>query len=132
VQVDLKMNTVTISPRAQNIPQILALAFSVSILHLLCIPYVSYPQQKSSPSSQTSPPGFISPSIYSAGYLSSKVPTNVHLSSVRQETSEDRACRYDFNKDLMCGCNYVLPNFVGENVSDEGSLEVAGCGSAWR
>jgi len=130
VQVDLKMNTVTISPRAQNIPQILALAFSVSILHLLCIPYVSHPQQKSSPSLQTSPPGFISPSIYSAGYLSSKVPTNVYLSSVRQETSG--VCRYDFNKDLMCGCNGVLPNCVGEDVSDEGSLEVAGCGSAWR
>ncbi|XP_020609146.1 uncharacterized protein LOC110047744 [Orbicella faveolata] len=134
VQVDLKLNTVIISPRAQNIPQILALAFSVSVLHLLCIPYVSHPSRKSSPSSQTSPSGFISPSIYSAGYLSSKVPTNVCL-SVRQdmlETSEERVCHYDFNEDLPCGCNDGLPNVVGENVSDEESLEAAGCGSAWR
>jgi len=131
VQVDLKMNMVIISPRAQNIPQILALAFSVSILYLLCIPYVSHPRKKSSPSLQTSPSGFISPSIYCAGYLSSRVPTNVCL-SVRQETSEETVCQYDFNEDLPCGCNDGLPNFVGENVSDEESLEVARCGSAWR
>ncbi|KAL9978366.1 hypothetical protein ACROYT_G015867 [Oculina patagonica] len=33
VQVDLKLNKVVISPLAQNIPQILALAFSMSVLH---------------------------------------------------------------------------------------------------
>ena len=137
VQVDLKLNTVKISPRAQNIPQILALAFSVSILHLLCIPYVSHPLQKSSPSLQTSLSGFISPSIYSAGYLSSKVPTNVYLSVGQDfsdvlETSQERVFRYDFNEDLPCGCNGGLPNFAGENVSDEESLEAGGYGSAWR
>ena len=137
VQVDLKSSTVIISPRAQHIPQILALAFSVSILHLLCIPYYSRPSRTSSPSSQTPPLGFISPSIYSAGYLSSKVPTNVYL-SVGQDfsdmlgTSEENDFRYDFNKDLPNGCNGGLPNFAGENVPGEESLEAAECGSAWR
>ena len=135
VRVDLKLNSVIISPRAQNIPQILALAFSVSILHLLCIPYCSHPYQKSSPSSQISASGLISPSIYSAGYLSSKVPTNVYLSvgqdfSAKLETFEDRFCRYDFNGDIHDGWNGSLPNFVGENVSDDECLEEAGSGSA--
>ena len=102
VRIDLKLNKVVISPRAQNIPQILALAFSVSILHLLCIPYRSHQSRKSSPCSQLSHSGFISPSFYSAGYLSSKVPTNVYLSvgqdsSAELENAEDRICRYDFN-----------------------------------
>ena len=107
VRVDLKANKVVISPRAQNIPQILALAFSISILHLLCIPYrSSHPSCKSSPSSQISHSGFISPSFYSAGYFSSKVPSNVYLSvdqnfSPGLETFEDGYSRYDFNADRL-------------------------------
>ncbi len=110
VQVDLKLNKVVISPLAQNIPQVLALAFSVSVLHLLCIPYrPEHPSCKSSPT-QTTHCGFISPSFYSAGILSSKVPTNVYL-SVDQDFCADsenyddrsRACWYDFDADMLYG-----------------------------
>ena len=55
-----------ISPRAQHIPEILALACSISILYLLCLP-----MPQSQPSSIV-----VSPSLYTAGYLSQKVRRN--------------------------------------------------------
>jgi len=66
VRIDLLRNRVVISPRAQHIPEILALACSISILYLLCLP-----MPQSHPSSIV-----VSPSLYAAGYLSQKVPRN--------------------------------------------------------
>lgn len=103
VRVDLKANKVVISPRAQNIPQILALAFSMSILHRLCIPDYSHP-------SQTADSGFISAPF---------------------ESLEDRVCRDDSNEDMPCGWNDDLPNSAGDNTWGGESLEgvESGCGS---
>jgi len=68
VRIDLLRNRVVISARAQHIPEILALACSISILYLLCMPM---------PQSHTSSTN-VSPSLYTAGYLSKKVPRNVY------------------------------------------------------
>ena len=109
VRIDLKENKIEISPRAQDIPEVLALALSVSILHLLCIPYNPEPSQESTPAAQTSYTGPISSSFYSAGYLSVKVPTNVFLAerkdgSVTAEAVSKWGC-YDFNQDSSCDWN---------------------------
>lgn len=103
VRVDLKANKIVISPCAQNIPQILALAFSMSILHRLYIPDYSHP-------SQTADSGFISAPF---------------------ESLEDRVCRDDFNEDMSCGCNDDLPNSASDNTWGGESLEgvESGCGS---
>ena len=50
VRIDLKENKVVLSPRAQDIPELLALAFSVSILYLLCTPYEPEPPLEPMPS----------------------------------------------------------------------------------
>lgn len=70
VRIDLLRNRVVMSPRTQHIPEILALACSISILYLLCMP-----MPESQPSSAA-----VSPSLYTAGYLSKKVPRNDYQS----------------------------------------------------
>ena len=106
VRIDLNGNKVVISPGAQDIPEVLALAFSVSILHLLCMPYSPRPLQESTPAAQTSYYDEVSPSFYSAGYLSTRVPTNVYLRMQRKacialEAFAGHGC-YDFNHDSSC------------------------------
>ena len=65
VRLDLKQSKIVISPGAHDIPEILALAFSVSILYLLCMPYKPRPSQESSPASQLSSLGEISAIFFS-------------------------------------------------------------------
>ena len=86
VQIDLLRNRVVISPRAQHIPEILALACSISILYLLCMPMC-----QSHPSSTV-----VSPSLYTAGYLSKKVPRNDNQSVVMDLVEQI----LDFSEDI--------------------------------
>ncbi|KAL9978858.1 hypothetical protein ACROYT_G016438 [Oculina patagonica] len=79
VRVDLKLNRVVISPRAQSIPQSLALAFSLLVLYRLCIPNYSLPSEISLLPSQT------------ASFSFTVAPF---------ETFEDKFCHDDFNEDI--------------------------------
>ena len=85
VRIDLGSNKIEISPQAQDIPEVLALAFSLSILHLLFIPYLSY--DKCRPASQTSTCASIPSSFHSAGYDSKNVPTNAYLGVGNKEAT---------------------------------------------
>ena len=53
VRIDLKENKIDIPPRVEDIPEVLAMALSVSILHLLCIPFKPESSQESTPAAQT-------------------------------------------------------------------------------
>ncbi|XP_078364164.1 uncharacterized protein LOC144648506 [Oculina patagonica] len=80
VFIDFKRGIFVVSPASQNIPEIIALAFSVSILYLLCKPYTPTPSKESSPSSHKKAKGDkITPMLLAAGYSSTSVPTNVYL-----------------------------------------------------
>ena len=80
VYVDLKRGLFVMSPTAHDIPEIIALAFSVSILYLLCKPYNPTPANESSPSfHKKAGKDKVTPMLLAAGYKSSMVPTNVHL-----------------------------------------------------
>ena len=80
VYVDLKRGIFVVSPASQNIPEIIALAFSVSILYLLCKPYTPTPSKESSPSSHKKAKNDkITPMLLASGYSSTSVPTNVYL-----------------------------------------------------
>ena len=116
VRIDLKNNKIVISPRAQDIPEVLALALSVSILHLLCTPYSPKSSQESTPAAQINLA--TSPSFYSAGYLSTKVPTNVYLAEARKVCIASEALHvakfsgYDFNQDSSCYWNQGSEDIV--------------------
>ena len=101
VTIDLKANKVEIPPQAHDIPEVLALAFSLSILHLLFIPYLSY--DKCRPASQTSTCASIPSSFHSAGYGSTNVPTNAYLGVGNKEATSENVtygCS-DFNEDFF-------------------------------
>ena len=133
VRVDLKKNKIEISPRTQDIPEVLALAFSVSILHLLCTPYNPKPLQESIPAARTN--SAISSSFYSAGYLSTKVPTNVYLAVARKVCIASEALNvakfsgYDFNQDLSCYWNQGLEEIVGDFERGNEESGRVGCSS---
>ena len=79
VYVDLKRGLFVMSPSAHDIPELLALAFSVSILYLLCKPFISF-ASGSSPSFHKKAHGdHVTPMLVAAGYRSNTVPTNVYL-----------------------------------------------------
>ena len=79
VRVDLKAGIIT-SPFCQDIPEILALALSVSILYLLCKPYFPKDSRESWPCYHIHRQGDqLSPMITAAGYYSTMVPTNTAL-----------------------------------------------------
>ena len=67
VRIDLKRNKVVISPRAQDIPEVLALAFSVSMFHRLCMRKQPPPPKVTTRSSYS---GAISSSFNSRSYWS--------------------------------------------------------------
>ena len=80
VYVDLKRGLFVMSPSAHDIPELLALAFSVSILYLLCKPFIPTPANESSPSFHKKAHGdHVTPMLLAAGYKSTTVPTNVYL-----------------------------------------------------
>ena len=80
VYVDLKQGLFVMSPFAHDVPEIIALAFSVSILYLLCKPYTPTPANESSPSfHKKAKNDKVTPMLLAAGYKSATVPTNVHL-----------------------------------------------------
>ena len=80
VYVDLKRGLFVLSPSAQDAPEIIALAFSMSILYLLCKPYNPTPANVSSPSfHKKAKEDKVTPMLLAAGYKSSTVPTNVYL-----------------------------------------------------
>ena len=114
VKINLKENTIVISPRAQDIPELLALAFSVSILYLLCLPHDPEPSQESTQKASKFHPDTISSSFYSAGYLSTKVPTNVYLAAVGKACIASEALgktgSYDFAGDFSKDWNRGLEN----------------------
>ena len=114
VKINLKENTIVISPRAQDIPELLALAFSVSILYLLCLPRDPEPSQESTQKASKFHPDTISSSFYSAGYLSTKVPTNVYLAEAGKACIASEALvksgSYDFAGDLSKDWNRGLEN----------------------
>ena len=132
VRLHRKKNKTENSPGAQDIPKVLALAFSVSILHLLCMPYNPEAPHESRPAAQTSYSGAISSSFYSAGYLSTKVPTNVYLAvgkeaSVAVEDFAECGC-YDFNQGSSCDLNQSSE--VASTDSGWGGVGLNGAGSA--
>ena len=111
IRVDLKIGEIVISPSAQDIPECLALAFSVPILYLLCKPYKPQPSEESKPSFNTSGLGNLPPTVYAAGYLSTQVPTNVFLRKTRSQhvyaapKVTDDSPVYDFSDDVVCNFN---------------------------
>ena len=81
VYVDLKRGLFVLSPLAQDVPEIVAFAFSMSILYLLCKPYKPTAANVSSPSfHKKAKEDKVTPMLLAAGYKSSIVPTNVYLS----------------------------------------------------
>ena len=102
VRIDLLKNRVVISSRAQHIPEILALACSISILYVLCMPI---PQ--SHPSST-----IVSPSLYTAGYLSKKVPRSNYQSAMDLVEQV-----LDFSEDISSEW-IQWENATSDNVSD--------------
>ena len=122
VRLDLKQSKIVVSPGAQDIPEILALAFSVSILYLLCTPYKPKRSKESAPASHLSSSGDISPMIFAAGFLSTTVPTNVYLKTrlgsdfcyVGGDDGDDPC--YDFSDDLACDVNQG-PGYEGNDCS---------------
>ncbi|XP_078366082.1 uncharacterized protein LOC144650308 [Oculina patagonica] len=87
VYVDSKKSICNVSPALQNIPEAIALAFSVTILYRLCKPAVavvephtSIPMKRSSPSSHKKAEGDKTPPMPTAGgYRNTSVPTDRHL-----------------------------------------------------
>ena len=80
VYVDLKRGLFVMSPTAYDIPEIIALAFAVSILHLLCKPYNPTPANESSPSfHKKAGKDKVTPMLLAAGYKRAMVSRNVHL-----------------------------------------------------
>ncbi|KAL9981379.1 hypothetical protein ACROYT_G010077 [Oculina patagonica] len=78
--VDIKEGIITTSPFCQDLPEILALALSVSILYLLCKPYVPKESRESWPCYHIHRQADrLSPMILAAGYYSTMVPTNTAL-----------------------------------------------------
>lgn len=104
VYVDLKRGLFVISPSAQDIPEIIALAFSVSIIYLLCKPYTPTPANESSPSfHKKAKSDQVTPMLLAAGYKSATVPSNVYLQrnslSHSDTTSFDGASCYDLDSE---------------------------------
>ena len=121
VRIDLTRNKVVISPGAQHIPEILALACSVSILYLLCMPFNA---QDLSP---------VSPSLYTAGYLSTNVPRNDYLSMAGEviDAAEEFAdIVYDFSQDTSCYWIQGLESATGDSVSGGNDWDGTGNASA--
>ena len=80
VYIDLKRGNIVVPPATQDIPEMIALAFSVSILYLLCKPYTPRPSKESSPSShKKAKTDEITPMLLAAGYNCTSAPTNVFL-----------------------------------------------------
>lgn len=81
VKVDLQKGEVIISPSiCQDIPEILALAVSESILYLLCKPYFPKESREFLPCYHMHRQADrLSPMILAAGYYSTMVPTNTAL-----------------------------------------------------
>lgn len=105
VHVDLKRGLIVMSPSAQDIPEIIALAFSVSILYLLCKPYSPTPGNEPSPSfHKKAKNDKVTPMLLASGYKSATVPTNVYLirsimGSAASGPSLDGAGRYDLDSE---------------------------------
>lgn len=84
VYIDLKRAIFVVSSATQYVPEMIALAFSVSILYLLCKPYSPTPSEESSPSShKLAKRDKITPMLLAAGYSCNSVPTNVYLGPER-------------------------------------------------
>ena len=80
VYVDLKRGLFVMSPSAHDVPEIIALAFSVSILYILCKPYTPSPASESAPSlHKKAGKDKVTPMLLAAGYKSATVPSNVYL-----------------------------------------------------
>ena len=103
--VDLKRGLFVMSPTAHDVPEIIALAFSVSILYLLCKPYNPTPANESSPSfHKKTKNDQVTPMLLAAGYRSATVPTNVYLmrsslGSAASGPSLDGAGSYDLDSE---------------------------------
>ena len=141
MRVKLKKSKVYISPHAQAIPEVLALALSVAVLHLLCMPYIPMERMESSHDDQISRRGpIISPMICAAGFFCRIVPTNVYIKHVLGEDvcapcgGTQGLANYDFNDDLVCEWNEgpecgdydndgLGDTYAEENDDHEGSIE---------
>ena len=93
VFVDLKRGLFVFSPSAQDVPEIVAFAFSMSILYLLCKPYNPTAANVSSPSFHKKVrKDKVTTMLLAAGYKSSVVPTNIYLSrSIKGFSATDRS-----------------------------------------
>ena len=113
IRLDLRNSKIYVSPNAQDIPEALALALAVAVLHLLCMPYLPRPSMEASPDYQVSIRSQItSPIFLVVGYSCHTVPTNTYIKHVLGKqacalcggTLSKSTC-YDFNKDLVCDYN---------------------------
>ena len=99
VYVDLKRGIFVVSPAAQDIPEIIAAAFSVSILYLLCKPYTPTRSKESSPSlHKKAKSDKVFPMLLASGYSSTSVPTNVYLGPEVCGPTEGSGC-YDLDSE---------------------------------
>ena len=140
IRLDLRKSKFEISPRAQAIPEALALGMSVAVLYLLCMPYLPKRSMESSPRDQVGPAisPIVSPIFQVAGYSCRTVPTNVYLKHVLGEDacavygSTEGVGWYDFNKDETRDCNAgpgnggldIRPNDTNGTEDTGGSLSV--------
>ena len=119
IRLDLRKSKIYVSPHAQAIPEALALALSVAVLHLLCMPYHPKPSMEASPDQQTtSIDAIVSPIFRVAGYSCRTVPTNTYikrvLGQVPYSDGYEVAC-YDFNKDQVCDWNEGPEHGIGDS-----------------
>ena len=122
IRLDLRKSKIDVSPQAQAIPEALAFALSIAILHLLCMPYLPKLSMESSPADQIcSINSIISPIFYAVGYSCRTVPTNMYIKYVLGEDegapsgdSCEVSC-YDFNKDQLCDCNVGPVHGIGDS-----------------
>lgn len=110
IRLDLRKSKIFLSPHAQATPEAIALALSVAVLHLLCMPYIAKRSMESSPSDQIRGTDRISPIFHTAGYFCRTVPTNTYIECAslefRPPNRFDGNVSYDFDKDEVCyNCN---------------------------
>jgi len=88
VEVDLRSGMISFPPEVQDLPEAIALGFSIAILHLLCQPYsrigkTNYSKPSEAVSGQSSKPRGIRTEdlmlVVAAGYYADNVPTNSYI-----------------------------------------------------
>jgi len=107
VDVDLRNGTISFPPEVHDVPEAIALGFSVAILHLLCQPYsqASCTRPSAAASGRIGKPRSIRNEdlllVVAAGYYANSVPTN---SYIKYKTGEGACGGCGGCGGCGCGC----------------------------